>query len=55
MKPSMAAASKPGLEEEGAAIHRIRITLTARNVKNLEKGEGCIGCTWEWQCRRRTA
>ena len=49
MKPSMAAASKPGLEEEGAAIHRIRITLTARNVKNLKKGEACTGRTWEQQ------
>ena len=45
----MAAASKPGLEEEGAAIHRIRITLTARNVSNLEKGEACTGRTWEQQ------
>ena len=36
-KPS--ALSKPGVEGEGgAASHRIRITLTARNVKNLEKG-----------------
>ncbi|KAL3151431.1 40S ribosomal protein S20 [Trebouxia sp. C0009 RCD-2024] len=34
MKP---AAGKPGLEEEGSQIHRIRITLTSRNVKNLEK------------------
>ena len=32
------AAGKPGLEEEGSQIHRIRITLTSRNVKNLEKG-----------------
>ena len=36
MKP---AAGKPGLEEEGAGVHRIRITLTARNVRSLEKGE----------------
>eukprot|EP00887_Chlorella_sp_A99_P001052 scaffold14.g1052.t1 len=29
---------KPGVEEaEAAPIHRIRITLTSRNVKNLEK------------------
>ena len=36
-KPS--ALSKAGVEGEGgAASHRIRITLTARNVKNLEKG-----------------
>ncbi|KAG0744324.1 hypothetical protein G6F57_011082 [Rhizopus arrhizus] len=31
-------AVKPGLEEQvEAKIHRIRITLTSRNVKNLEK------------------
>ncbi|KAG1050093.1 hypothetical protein G6F43_007613 [Rhizopus delemar] len=31
-------AVKPGLEEQAEAkIHRIRITLTSRNVKNLEK------------------
>ena len=24
-------------EESGAQVHRIRITLTSRNVKNLEK------------------
>ena len=29
---------KPGAEEETAPVHRIRITLTSRNVKNLEKG-----------------
>ena len=40
MKP----AAKPGLEEESAAVHRIRITLTSRNVKNLEKGQfTCFG------------
>ncbi|KAK9785506.1 hypothetical protein WJX73_000898 [Symbiochloris irregularis] len=33
MKP----AGKPGLEEDTAAVHRIRITLTSKNVKNLEK------------------
>jgi hypothetical protein len=33
------AQSKPGYEEAvEAAIHKIRITLTSRNVKNLEKG-----------------
>jgi hypothetical protein len=31
--------AKPGLEEEVAQIHRIRITLTSKNVKALEKGE----------------
>merc|ERR1712226_151289 len=34
MKP---AATKPGQEEEGPKVHRIRMTLTSRNVKNLEK------------------
>lgn len=33
MKP---AAGKPGMEEEVASVHRIRITLTSRNVRNLE-------------------
>ncbi|KAK9835051.1 hypothetical protein WJX81_007370 [Elliptochloris bilobata] len=28
---------KPGLEDDSSPIHRIRITLTSRNVKNLEK------------------
>jgi hypothetical protein len=32
-------AGKPGLEEDLPQVHRIRITLTSRNVKNLEKGE----------------
>ncbi len=32
------AAGKPGVEEEAAPVHRIRITLTSRNVSNLEKG-----------------
>jgi small subunit ribosomal protein S20e len=32
------ALKKPGQEEEGPQVHRIRITLTSRNVKNLEKG-----------------
>ena len=33
MKPT-----KPGLEESQEAIHKIRITLSSKNVKNLEKG-----------------
>lgn len=33
MKP----AGKPGLEEDAAPIHRIRITLTSRNTAALEK------------------
>lgn len=28
-----------GLGQEEAHVHRIRITLTSKNVKNLEKGE----------------
>ncbi|BDA42641.1 40S ribosomal protein S20 [Coccomyxa sp. Obi] len=28
---------KPGQEEDVPQVHRIRITLTSRNVKNLEK------------------
>lgn len=28
-----------GMEEEGQQIHKIRITLTALNVEDLEKGE----------------
>ena len=39
--PQMASALKepvkPGVEE-AAPVHRIRITLSSRNVKNLEKG-----------------
>merc|ERR1712137_132519 len=34
MKPAPA---KVGQEEEGPKVHRIRMTLTSRNVKNLEK------------------
>lgn len=33
MKPT-----KPGLEEPAEMIHKIRITLSSKNVKNLEKG-----------------
>lgn len=33
MKPT-----KPGLEEPQEVVHRIRITLSSKNVKNLEKG-----------------
>lgn len=35
IKPTM----KEGVEAEEAPLHRIRITLTSKNVKNLEKGE----------------
>ena len=50
MAAAIKPAQKPGVEEaEAAPIHRIRITLTSRNVKNLEKGEpgpgDRVGCT----------
>ena len=31
-------AQKPGLEETQEQIHKIRITLSSKDVKNLEKG-----------------
>lgn len=31
-----------GLGQEEARVHRIRITLTSKNVKNLEKGEKAL-------------
>jgi small subunit ribosomal protein S20e len=34
MKPG-----KVGVEEAIETVHRIRITLSSKNVKNLEKGE----------------
>lgn len=37
MKPT-----KPGLEEAQEQIHKIRITLSSKNVKNLEKGSSLI-------------
>lgn len=30
--------SKPGVEDDAPQVHRIRITLTSKNVKSLEKG-----------------
>jgi hypothetical protein len=30
---------KVGVEEAIETVHRIRITLSSKNVKNLEKGE----------------
>jgi small subunit ribosomal protein S20e len=33
------AVGKAGLEENAPQVHRIRITLTSKNVKNLEKGK----------------
>lgn len=46
---ALKAGGKPGQEEDVAQVHRIRITLTSRNVKNLEKGEqlgltSCAAC-----------
>ena len=38
LKMAMKPLGKPGLEDDSSPIHRIRITLTSRNVKNLEKG-----------------
>ncbi|KAL0382298.1 UNVERIFIED_CONTAM: 40S ribosomal protein S20-2 [Sesamum calycinum] len=38
MKPT-----KPGLEESQEQIHKIRITLSSKNVKNLEKGNDLSG------------
>ena len=31
--------TKPGMEEAVEQIHKIRITLSSKNVKNLEKGK----------------
>jgi hypothetical protein len=33
---------KAGAEDDVAPIHRIRITLTSRTVKDLEKGESPV-------------
>ena len=42
----MAAMKAKQFEEDAAVkVHRIRITLTSRNVKNLEKGEPPLSCT----------
>ncbi|KAL3638587.1 hypothetical protein CASFOL_017958 [Castilleja foliolosa] len=50
MKPT-----KPGLEETQEGVHRIRITLSSKNVQNLEK-DICGGSTrlWhsDWQVRK---
>ena len=44
-KPVDTATGKPGFEEQTAApMHKIRITLTSRNVKNLEKGKCDLMC-----------
>jgi hypothetical protein len=48
--------TKAGVEEGESPIHRIRITLTSRNVKNLEKGgflgrhATCLQCSWAAAC-----
>ena len=36
--PPMMKPGKLGLEEAQEMLHRIRITLSSKNVKNLEKG-----------------
>ncbi len=48
---ALKAVGKPGQEEDVAQVHRIRITLTSRNVKNLEKGAKLLPCFWpsHWQ------
>lgn len=33
--------AKLGLEETQEQVHKIRITLSSKNVKNLEKGSYC--------------
>lgn len=38
--------SKQFEEEAAVKVHRIRITLTSRNVKSLEKG-ACCGLVWD--------
>lgn len=38
---------KAGLEGEGPQVHRIRITLTSKNVKNLEKGRFSQRDSWQ--------
>ncbi|KAF9618895.1 hypothetical protein IFM89_002890 [Coptis chinensis] len=38
MAMSMQKPAKQGYEEQEPDVHRIRITLSSKNVKNLEKG-----------------
>jgi hypothetical protein len=50
----MATAVKPTMKqgvEEGTTVHRIRITLTSKSVKNLEKG----GLQWRPASRTTTS
>ena len=48
MATAMKPVAKAGVEEaEAAPIHRIRITLTSKNVRNLEKG-----ARWSWGRRQ---
>ena len=45
MAMTMPPAVKPGklgFEEPQEALHRIRITLSSKSIKNLEKGNGTI-------------
>lgn len=50
---TVAAPTKPGYEEPvEVKLHKIRITLTSRNVKNLEKGRNqCIAYLLQQQQR----
>ena len=44
MATAIKPAQKPGVEEaEAAPIHRIRITLTSKNVRG-QSGAGCLWC-----------
>ena len=48
-------AGKPGLEEDAAPIHRIRITLTSRNTAALEKGAAASMHSLSGRCAPPTA
>ena len=50
--PSQSTYKKEGLQEE-QQIHKIRITLTSRNVKSLEKGEAASSCCCSVHERKR--
>jgi hypothetical protein len=47
---------KVGVEEAVETVHRIRITLSSKNVKNLEKGQlcFCFGTLLCWYCEVST-
>lgn len=44
VKPEMGSAPVKKPEEEMPQLHRIRITLSSRNVKNLEKVTQRVSC-----------